>query len=263
MLTLDRSAGVTRLHFASRRSRSVGYSVSAFLVDDVLIDTGFPGVAGDLIRVLDELRPRVVAITHWHEDHGGNAELVAGRGLPISAGDATLETLRARPRIGLYRRAVWGTPPALRSPVERADLGRLRLIPTPGHSADHHVIWDAHREVVFAGDVFLGVKVRALHRSEDPRTHASSVRRVAELRPKVLYDAHRGALPDPVPALIAKADWIDEMIGRIEQRIVDGWGDRAIAGAVLGPPDLITAITFGDLSKVNFVRAVRRTMRRR
>lgn len=236
----------------------VGYSASAFLADGVLVDTGFPGVAGDVIRALDELRPRTVALTHWHEDHGGNAELVARLGIPIAASSATLEILRALPRTGFYRRVVWGMHRPLRSPVAPAELAGLELIPTPGHSSDHHVVWDAARGRVFAGDLFLGVKVRSLHRSEDPRMHAASVRRIAALGPRVLYDGHRGAISDPVPALLAKADWIEETVGGIERLIGAGWSDRAIAREVLGRPDLVTAITLGDLSRVNFVRAVRR-----
>ena len=259
MLSRDTHDGVTRLHFSSRHSRAVGYSVSAFLADGVLIDTGFPGVSADLARVLDELSPRAVAITHWHEDHGGNAEAIARRGIPMAASPATLEILQALPPIGLYRRLVWGAPAPLRSPVIPAALGRLRLVPTPGHSVDHHVVWDPDRALVFAGDLFLGVKVRALHRSENPRAHAASVRRVADLRPRTLFDAHRGAISDPLPALLAKADWMEETIGAIERLIRRGWSDRAIARDVLGRADMVTAITFGDLSRLNFVRAVRGT----
>lgn len=257
MLTIDRASDVVRLHFRSRRSTAVGYSVSAFLTDGILIDTGFPDVAGDVARALDELRPRAAAITHWHEDHGGNAELLARRGIPLAASAETLATLRTLPPTGLYRRLVWGRHEPLRTAVTAADLEPLQLVATPGHSADHHVVWDPERERVFAGDLFLGVKVRALHRSEDPRAHAVSVRRVAGLRPRLMFDAHRGPIPDPIPALLAKADWLDETIAAIERLIRAGWSDRAIGREVLGREDAITVITLGDLSRRNFVRAIR------
>ena len=36
--------------------------------------------------------------------------------------------------------------------------------------------WDAERETVFGGDLFLGVRVRVAHPGEDPRQLARSVR---------------------------------------------------------------------------------------
>lgn len=261
MLTVHRIGEIQRIHMSSWRSRSVGYAVSAYLWRGVLIDTGFPSAARELSTVLDELRPRAVTVTHWHEDHAGNVELIAKRGLPVAASDATLSTLRALPPIGLYRRAVWGTLVPLRGAIQPAELPGLELIPAPGHSHDHHVVWDPDSRTLFSGDLFLGVKVRALHRSEDPRTHAASLRRIAALRPRVMLDAHRGEVPNPESALGAKADWIEEMIHAIERFTAEGRSDRAIAHAVLGPPDAVTAFTLGDLSRLNFVRAVQRGAR--
>lgn len=256
MLTIERIGDILRLAMSSWRSRRAGYAVSAWMYRGVLIDTGFPAIGAELARAVDQLRPRAVALTHWHEDHGGNVGMLAARGLPIAAAEPTLATLRSLPPIGLYRRVVWGPLQPLRAQTTPAELPGLELIPAPGHSGDHHVIWDADARVLFAGDLFLGVKVRALHRSEDPRTHAVSLRRIAELRPVLMLDAHRGVVPDPVASLVAKADWIDETIHAIETLAAGGRSVRAIAREVLGPPDLITYVTLGDLSRENFVRAV-------
>jgi hypothetical protein len=120
------------------------------------------------------------------------------------------------------------------------------------------VVWDAERETLFAGDLFLGVKVRALHRHEDPRLTARSVRAAAALAPKCMFDSHRGLVPDPVAALLAKADWIDSTIAAIERRLTAGWSDRAITRTVLGREDAVYYVSNGAMSKINFVRAVRR-----
>ena len=230
--------------------------MSAYLYRGILIDTGFPSIGHELERAVAELRPRAVALTHWHEDHGGNVERLARRGLPIAAAGSTIATLRSLPPIGLYRRVVWGTLEPLRTALQPAELPGLELVPAPGHSSDHHVVWDPDTRVLFAGDLFLGVKVRALHRSEDPRTHAVTLRRIAELQPALMLDAHRGVVPEPVSSLVAKADWIDETIHAVETRNAAGLSVTRIARDVLGPPDLITLVTLGDLSRENFVRAV-------
>jgi glyoxylase-like metal-dependent hydrolase (beta-lactamase superfamily II) len=260
MVEVERHGDVTRLHFSSPRSRLVGYAVSAYVVDGVLVDTGFPAVRADVARLLDELRPRGAVVTHEHEDHAGNVELIARRGVPLGASAATLAAVRDVGGIGLYRHFTWGAMPPLRSAVERFDPAPLALVPAPGHSPDHHVVWDAARETVFGGDLFLGVKVRVAHHDERPRLLARSLRAVAGLRPRRLFDAHRGLVERPAAALRAKADWLEEMIGRIEWRVAQGWGDRAIRREVLGPEEPTGYFSLGEYSRTSFVRAVRREL---
>jgi glyoxylase-like metal-dependent hydrolase (beta-lactamase superfamily II) len=150
----------------------------------------------------------------------------------------------------------------LTSTLEPYEPAGLELVATPGHSPDHHVVWDAERGILFAGDLFLGVKVRVARPMEDPRALAASARRAAALRPRVLLDAHRGIVPNAAEALLAKAAWLEETIGAIDERIARGWSDRAITGAVLGREDAVALVSRGDLSRLNFVRAVRATAAR-
>jgi glyoxylase-like metal-dependent hydrolase (beta-lactamase superfamily II) len=238
----------------------MGYSVCVFLVRGQLIDTGFPGARETVRRLLEERRPRGILVTHQHEDHAGNVELAAGRGIPIAMARATEDALRAgEANVGLYRRACWGTMRPLRSTIVPHEPLGLALIATPGHSPDHHVVWDAEREMLFAGDLFLGVKVRVARPMEDPRALAISARRAAALGPRVLLDAHRGLVPNGADALRAKAAWLEETIGAIDAQIARGWTDRAITRAVLGREDVVAVVSRGDLSRLNFVRAVRAT----
>lgn len=259
MIRLEKHGDVTRVMMTSATSRAAGYGVSAYLTRGVLIDCGFPGVGRDFAAFLDQRRPDGVILTHHHEDHAGNAELIARGGLPILAGADTLGLLRDPRRIDLYRRVVWGVPAKLVSPVvtyHSADTG-LSLLRSPGHAADHHIVWDAEREVLFSADLFLSVKVRVAFPSENSRLLAESVRAAAALRPRRMFDAHRGLVPNPVDTLLAKANWMDETIGEIDRRIADGWSDRAIARVVLGRERMTHYVSRGKLSGITFVRAVR------
>lgn len=257
MLTLEKHGDVTRIIMSTAVSRAIGYSVSAYLVRGVLVDSGFPAVAREVGAFLARTRPHGVVLTHHHEDHAGNVELAARAALPIAMADATWSLLRSLPPMGMYRRVIWGTPPLLASPVVRFASDALRLVPAPGHSADHHVVWDAEQETLFGGDLFLGVKVRMAHPAEDPRLLARSVRTIAALRPRRLFDAHRGLVANPVDALLAKADWLDETIAAIERGISAGKDDRTITREVLGREELAHYVSRGKMSRVNFVRAVR------
>jgi len=262
MLTVERHDDVTRVRMTSWRGRLVGYDVSAYLVRGVLVDTGFPHVASDFARFLDERRRAIrgVIVTHWHEDHAGNAALVAARGLPVAIAPQTLAQLaESAASIRFYRRFVWGIAPPVRS-VEAVFAGDgLRIIHTPGHSADHHVVWDAERETLFSGDLFLGVKVRATFPDEDPRQLVRTLREVAALGPKRMFDAHRGLVLSPTTALISKADWLADTIGQIDAKIDAGWSDRAIRREVLGREGVVGLMSGGEYSKGTFVQAVRLT----
>ena len=85
MLQVEQYADVTRFEMTSAGSRIIGYSASAYLVGGVLVDCGFPKARRELDSILDRERPRGVLITHHHEDHAGNVERIAQRGIPIAA----------------------------------------------------------------------------------------------------------------------------------------------------------------------------------
>jgi glyoxylase-like metal-dependent hydrolase (beta-lactamase superfamily II) len=260
VFSISRDADVTQITLRSWRSAAVGYSVNVYLVRGLLVDTGFPGARSEVARLLDEMRPAGAIVTHQHEDHAGNLGLVGSRGLPVAIAPITLTALRSgEARVGLYRRMCWGSMPPLRQSIREFSPTGLRLVSTPGHSPDHHVVWDDERETLFSGDLFLGVRVRVARPMEDPRALARSLRVAAMLQPRRMFDAHRGEISDPVRSLLAKADWMDETILAVDDRIARGWSDRAIARDVLGCEDLISYASLGDLSRLNFVRAVRAT----
>jgi len=257
VIRITRLPEITAVHFSTRRSRLVGYGVYVFLTRGVLIDSAFHGVRREFATLLDELRPSGTLLTHQHEDHAGNAELLARRTIPLVAAAATLTAIRDVERIGAYRRFVWDPMPPLRSAITPFEIPGLSLVAAPGHSPDHHVVWDAERETLFAGDLWLSVKVRVARPGEEPRVLARTLRRIAELRPRVMLDSHRGEVPRPREMLLAKADWLDETIGRIDRLAGEGRSERAIVREVLGGEAAVSYISGGDLSRLNFVRAVR------
>ena len=256
MIRLHRHDDVVRLEMSTRRSRTAGFAVSAFLVRGVLVDTGFPGIGDEVERVLSSERLQGVIVTHWHEDHAGNVDRVVRRGIPVAAHARTLARARAPARIPLYRRWTWGQPVPFSIPVSPFDPDGLEMIPTPGHSADHHVVWDRATGTLFGGDLFIGVKVRVAHHDESPRALVASLRRVLALQPARVFDAHRGLLPDALSALRAKADWTEEIIGRVSSMAREGIPASRIERAVLGARDSTDYISFGEYSRASLVHAI-------
>lgn len=261
MLREERHGDVTRLVFESRRSRLMGFDVSAYAVRGALIDTAFHQVGRELAAWLDTRRPDGVIVTHYHEDHAGNVEVAAGRGLPVWIANETLEHVRRPPPIRAYRAWCWGAQPPLTSPVMPFVHAELQVIHTPGHSTDHHVVWDRERGTVFGADLFLGVKVRVAHPwpREDVRAQVAALHRVIALKPARFFDAHRGLVPDPVPQLSAKVHWMEDTIGEVDQLLAQGWPDAAVVARVFGGEEWWSYLTRFDYSRRNFVGSVRAT----
>ena len=256
MLQVTRHDDVTRLRWSTRTSRAMRFEVSAYLVRGVLVDTGFPAIGKELARWAREARPTGALVTHHHEDHSGNVGRLAALGIPVGSAPETLVRIAHPEPIGWYRRLCWGSARPLAQQPEPFSHPALTLLHTPGHSVDHHVVWDAERETIFGGDLFIGVKVRIAHPGEDIRGQVAVLRRIAALAPTRFFDAHRGPLERPVELLLAKAQWIEEVVGGIERRAAQGWDARAIEADVLGRGDFTGLISRGDYAKRNIVESV-------
>ncbi|MEP6834652.1 MAG: MBL fold metallo-hydrolase [Gemmatimonas sp.] len=259
MIEETRFGDVTALWLSWPRSAWAGYGVHVFVVRNVMIDTGFPGVAPEMRYAVDRFRPYGAFLTHHHEDHAGNVQLLAERGVPIATDTETLARVRKPGRIGLYRHFTWKAMRRLKSTLTPFEDDRLSLIPTPGHCSNHQVVWDEHTGTCFTGDLFLGVHVRVAHSYENPREHVRSLRSVLVRNPARVFCAHRGHIENGVTMLQSKVDWMEETIGVIEQRIDDGQSDRHIQRELLGPLGRTHFISAGDYSPVNLVTAIRKT----
>lgn len=263
MLRVIPHGDVVQLELSSAMSRLFRYGVSAYVVRGVLVDTGFPAVGGELDKWLDGHPVEGAIVTHAHEDHAGNVDRLARRGVPVQMAPDSVEIARTpveERSIGLYRRLCWGAVTPLRASLTPFLHPSLELVPARGHSPDHHVVWDAESGTLFGGDLFVGVKVRIAHHDEDLRAQVAVLRECAARQPERLFDGHRGMVAEPAAQLGAKADWMEETIAEIERRALEGWSARAIRSAVLGPEDATGRLSFGDYSRLNFVRQVLRTM---
>lgn len=259
MIEIQRYDDVERIRLASWGSRVAGMDVSAYLIRGVLVDSGFPLARRALVRLLDERRVAGAMLTHYHEDHAGNVDLLAERGIPLVMHPTTLARLRQRAPIRVYRRLVWGMPRRLATSLSAfADPPNLGFVHTPGHSEDHQIVWDAERATVFSGDLWLGVRARVMHEDEDPFRIIQSLRIVRALNPKRMFDAHRGLVRDATEAIDAKIGFMEDTIAAVQAKIAAGLHDRAIVRAVFGGDETVALVSRGEYSRRNFVRAVRR-----
>ena len=205
-----------------------GGRVRAFLLEAAgeltLIDTLFED---DARGVLDEIRRlgrrpgdlKHVVLTHAHRSHlGGVAELKRVTGATVHAHEDEAEIVAGRRRAQrvtlrpMQSLRLWpfqaglalGLPKHRPCEVDRAlvdgdRVGPLEVVHAPGHSPGHLAFWWPECAFLAAGDAVaawpeFGAGWKAFNL--DPPRHASSLRRLADLHPRILGVGHG----DPVTA---------------------------------------------------------------
>jgi glyoxylase-like metal-dependent hydrolase (beta-lactamase superfamily II) len=238
------------------------FVVCAYYADGVLVDTGPPAVAREFARAVADLPIRQVVLTHAHEDHAGNAPVLAARGLQPLAHPLALPLLRHPPHQFLYQRAVWGRQPPAQAAAVTEQITtpglRLRVLHTPGHSPDHICLFEDRRGWLFSGDLFLSPYVKVLRRDENPHHIIASLRRVLELPVTTVFCASGKVVPDGRAALQRKLDFWERLRDQARDLHRQGRTPPEICRVLLGPEGAFRLVTFGHFSKQNLIAALLR-----
>ncbi len=239
------------------------YSVSAYLLGDTLIDSGCRKTAVELAEWCRGRPISRIVHTHHHEDHSGGDRILVDRyGLEVSAPARSVPILERFYPLPLYRRVVWGQPGDVRARAlgEAVEIGgaEFRVIPTPGHAADHVCLFDPVRRWVFTGDLFISPSVVYLRRVEDAWRHLESLRTVQELEPRVLICSHAGVVEDASAALTRRMKHWQSVAERAEELVRAGHRPRRVTRELLGREGWMTWISGGEFSKINLIRSLLR-----
>jgi len=223
---------------AIRMSRSIFgrpfWWTTAYWVDGLLIDTGPRFAANALLNALRNLHVDQVVITHAHEDQIGGLAAVL-RQYPkatIYAAPRTLPILADPTRITMpfYRRLVWGEPQPCQLAISldtvdnaiRTPNYSFRALETPGHTADHIALFEAHQRWLFSGDVFSYNQNSAWAAEADLFGVVSSLRMLADLRPERLFPSDGRVSRTPLPELHGKIGYFLQLTREVAK--LDGLG---------------------------------------
>lgn len=260
---IDIDERFTVIRVSTRQSRALGFATWVSLLDGLAVESGFHRARGDLLPTLEGRRIEQVAVTHEHEDHVGNAALIARRFRATVRGPAATKHIIEEPHTLLrypYHYVLWGVGPGVPTEplgdVLETPRYRLDVIPTPGHTRDHVAFFEPQRRVVFTGDLYTGPKVRAARKVENVADQIASLKRVRDLKPKRMICYHKGPIDDPIPALEAKIAFMRELREDALRLRDEGLSEGAITRRLLGrETPLLLFYTMGDFSRRRLVHA--------
>jgi len=232
-----------------------------------------------------------VTATHVHEEHVGSLEWAAGlAGAPLTLSPQIAQRLRMVVPIPITRAAVMGRPPSVRGQVADASsgisvsAGRLEVLPAPGHSPDHVVLWDPDERVLLTGDSFMGTYFSSPNADVDSRAWMATLRRLLDLDVAIMVEGHghvhtlRKDVPE-VPGVVQRVDprraierkleflvWLDK---RIAEARADGRSENATVAACFpwgrrwswerfATDEIARVTTLGEFSRHQLVRSFHR-----
>lgn len=234
---------------------------SCYLVDETLIDSCHSHAGRIVKQLVQRLTIAQVVLTHYHEDHSGNAALVGSvKKIPVYGHPLTGLKLKKGFGIHPYQHIIWGKsqPLNLVSISGPMACGNLTLEPihTPGHSPDHLVYYVAKEGWLFSGDLFLSSRIRYFRSDEDIAKTISSLKKALELDFDALFCTHN---PKPVGGkekLRLKLNFLEDLYGEIGRMVMKGVDPgQIIKYFKRSEARGVKLFTLGDVSYENMIRS--------
>lgn len=241
-------------------------NVICYLVGETLIDSGQTRMAAAMESFVRDRRIRRLLLTHHHEDHSGNAAMIAEScDAEIMGHPITVEKMRHIRPILPYQHIVWGQSREVDITPLPAEVGAdgYRFIPihTPGHSKDHTVYLESEHGWLFSGDLYLGERIKFFRSDEKIEEQIQSLRNVLQHDFESLFCAHNPVLKKGRNKLQRKLAYLEEIAGTVRSFLVMGLPEKEIVRRMDRHQDrLVKFVTMGNASFANMVRsAIRAT----
>jgi glyoxylase-like metal-dependent hydrolase (beta-lactamase superfamily II) len=192
-----------------------GYRTNAYVLEDVLVDTGTRWDYGRLRRELATIRLTQIVLTHAHPDHQGCAHrLCTDLKIQLACPAADVDAMEGRVQmppnhpVGNLVVPLFGGPP---QPVARAlndgdFVGEFRVVHAPGHTPGHSMLFRERDGLLIAGDVMANINFltgrdglrEPPHRySTNWQQNRESILKAAELKPSLICFGHGRPLAPP------------------------------------------------------------------
>jgi glyoxylase-like metal-dependent hydrolase (beta-lactamase superfamily II) len=240
--------------------RLLGMSVYLYFDRENLIDTASASLRKKIIPVLPHFHfLERIHITHWHEDHSGNAAFF--KSLIDVEIHAPLQSIPKLPqkdgfKLQPYRILTWGRiePFDARPLPDTWKFGgmKMKTIHVPGHSFDQHVFFAEETGFLFSADLILLPRIYHIMKEEILADHIRSLKKIALLPVKKIFCAHRGVFePD---TLFRKLDFYWEIAKKVRELYSPGISIGHLTRKIAGNVKMTDILTSWHISRTNFIR---------
>jgi glyoxylase-like metal-dependent hydrolase (beta-lactamase superfamily II) len=237
-------------------------SVHMYVVDTVVIDTAQRHMRAEVIGMLKGHAIERVLLTHYHEDHSGNAaEIRRLFSAEVIGHSLTAEKMNGSLNILPYQHLVWGKADQVQVThfPDCIDTGCYRFIPvhTPGHSKDHTVYLETRNGWLFSGDLYLGDRIKYFRSDEKFTDQMDSLKTVLTLDFNALFCGHHPIPKGGKTRLAAKLAFLEDFYGRVTDLNRKGLSESEIIARLDLKQDLLVKwVTLGNACFANMVRSV-------
>lgn len=239
-------------------------TVYTFLLGDTLIDTGQKNSREEVVARLDNKGIKKILLTHFHEDHSGNAAYLKRRWhVPVYGHPETVSILRKGYTISPLSYMISGNVERLKMETlkesETIMAGNYVVHPiyTPGHSHDHYAYYIPEKGWLFSGDLYVAEKIKYFANFESMKVQIESLKKLCALDFDVLMCSHNPKTSKGKQLLQQKLQHFQDFYGTVKELHQKGMSPKEILEQTGRKENAFYDwITLGNFNAVNMVKSV-------
>lgn len=240
-----------------------------YYVDGLLIDTGQRVLQKEILATIGQLKVDQIFITHHHEDHTGNVDILKQHfNCPVYASEECCQLMKNPHKISLAQKMVWGDRPAFFEMIPVKDSLRTAhhkfdCIAIPGHAPEMLALYEANQRWLFSADLYVHHYISYYLFSEEMTTQIASIKKVLQLDFDVLFCGHNPQLSGAREKLLLKLKFLESFYQEVAEAYQQGLNAQQIFRKMqLKENWYVRLLSGGMLSKLHMVKSVIRDEQR-
>ncbi len=231
------------------------WPINAYIVGDVLIDTGAASLSEEFLEVITPFAVETVVNTHAHPDHIGS-----NYAFPfVFAHPQAFERLKNPQLEMMIQKFLYGLPkPSVPKEVPETietNNYHFQVLYTPGHSPDHISLYEPEYKWAFTGDLLLWGPTREVFVDVKIYDALDSLRRLARLDIDMLFPGHGPPFKNPKEALTKQVETLEDFEVEIKELHERGWSPEEIRNRIFGRERMYVYLCGGKFSALNLVKS--------
>lgn len=254
---------VLGLRFGYRRIGRPKLFTYIYYVDGLLIDTGQSKARTEIMAQTQNLSIEQILITHHHEDHSGNIEILSRvHKCKVFGSAGCSELMKNPPGISLAQALTWGKQKPFPHIIPTGNEIKTQkycfeIIPIPGHAPDMVALYEPNKKWLFSADLYINSYIGYFLDSESIRQQIESTKRILELDFEVMFCSHNPKLENAKAQLTKKLNFLESEFENVASLYLKGYSANQIFRELrLKENWYVRGLSGGHLSKLNMVKAI-------